>query len=65
MRLIPTLLILLLLLFSFIQHPPALITNAAEEQPDSSRFTVSTLVQGLDEPMAMGILPNDNLLSIS
>ncbi len=33
-----------------------------QEKPDSSRFTSIPLVQGLDEPMGMAILPNNDVL---
>lgn len=35
-----------------------------DKAPDSSRFTHTMLVQGLDEPMQMGILPNLNVIII-
>ncbi|MDQ1085580.1 PQQ-dependent sugar dehydrogenase [Siphonobacter sp. SORGH_AS_1065] len=36
--------------------------TAFQAQPDSSRFTSIPLVQGLDEPMGIAILPNNDVL---
>lgn len=36
--------------------------EAAQNGPDSSRFTYSTLVSGLEEPMQMAILPNYDIV---
>ncbi|PSL31174.1 PQQ-dependent sugar dehydrogenase [Dyadobacter jiangsuensis] len=36
--------------------------SVPQNEPDSSRFTYSTLVSGLDEPMQMAILPNYDLV---
>ncbi|WP_229214276.1 PQQ-dependent sugar dehydrogenase [Dyadobacter flavalbus] len=37
-------------------------TAALGKGPDSSRFTYSTLVSGLDEPMEMAVLPNYDIV---
>ncbi len=37
-------------------------SDSLAAKPDSSRFTYSTLVSGLDEPMEMAILPNYDLV---
>lgn len=37
-------------------------TAVSQHGPDSSRFTYSTLVSGLDEPMQMAILPNYDIV---
>lgn len=66
MKLINALFILSTIWFSFTsQRPePWLHKLASRVPPDSSRFTAMQLVQGLDEPMEMGILPNNNVLIV-
>ncbi|QHW01539.1 carbohydrate-binding protein [Spirosoma endbachense] len=58
-------LLLTTLWFSFTsQRSPQLWSEQRTDAPDSSRFTAMQLVQGLDEPMGMGILPNNNVLIV-
>lgn len=51
-------------MFSFNSQRSTLWDDNVVVAPDSSRFTAMALVQGLDEPMEMGILPNDNVLIV-
>lgn len=64
MKPINLLLILSIALFSFNSQRSTLWNDNVVVAPDSSRFTAMALVQGLDEPMEMGILPNDNVLIV-
>lgn len=52
---------------SFTAQRPSLrwLTDLAKQPlPDITRFTAMQLVQGLNEPMGMGILPNNNVLIV-
>lgn len=67
MKLINAFLLLATLCFAFTsqrikQHNSLPISGV--EAPDSSRFTAMPLVQGMDEPMGMGLLPGNNVLII-
>ncbi|WP_232074040.1 PQQ-dependent sugar dehydrogenase [Spirosoma aureum] len=65
MKLMNAFLLLTTLWFSFTsQRSPQLWSEQRTDAPDSSRFTAMQLVQGLDEPMGMGILPNNNVLIV-
>lgn len=65
MKPLPIVLLLATLWFSLTsQRSAPYRANQWAEAPDSSRFTAMQLVQGLDEPMGMGILPNNNVLII-
>ncbi|WP_128544583.1 PQQ-dependent sugar dehydrogenase [Larkinella soli] len=67
MKLFPSILLITAFSFAFTaerNHVRVRFGTPADTPPDSSRFTPMMLVQGLDEPMEMAILPNNDVLIV-
>lgn len=56
--------IVLLISFIFISCSEQGGQNTVHSRPDSTRYTIKLLIEGLDEPMAMQILPDNDVLII-
>lgn len=66
-NLVGLIVVLISLTVFFVKCTPGSTDNKSEEigvKPDSTRFTKMILAEGLDEPMTMEILPNNDVLFI-